>query len=344
MDKKPITQKDIALRLGLDHSTVSLALRNSNKISKERCLLIQKTAAEMGYSVNAAAANLAKHRFASSKAPVTAALGWLNCWPDPRRLHTLQEFELYWKFAKETAARFGYHLEEFIVEGEMTLERTQRIMQTRGIRGILIPPHPETGINFESFDWSQFSALRFGRSVKCPAAHTVAADQVGNMVRAFKEVVNRGYKRIGMVDVSAHLDRYNFDAGYLKAQAISSGLACLPIFRINVGDKSKNQANFNLWLKRERPDAVIAATGGVTGLLEGAGVTIGEGIGLAAMSILDTRIDAGIYQNSEEIGRVAALSLIAQIQDNDIGVPDIYRQTLVPGTWVNGKSLPDRRA
>ncbi len=342
MDRKPVTQKDIALKLGLDHSTISLALRNSSKISKAKCELIQQTAAEMGYRLNAAAANLAKHRSGSSAAPVTAALAWLNCWPDPKQLHELREFELYWEHAKKTAGRFGYSLEEFVVEKEMTIERVERIMQARGIQGILLPPHPASNVQFESLDWNQFSVLRFGRSVQYPAAHLVTADQVGNMMLAFDEVSKRGYKRIGMVDAATHMNRNSFDAGFLKAQEISEAAECLPIFRINPEDPYSNLARFKAWSDRERPDAVIAATAGGTVLIEEAGYTIGKDLGLAAMSVLDTRIDAGIYQNSEEIGRVAALSLIAQIQDHDTGIPSLYRQTLVPGVWVDGASLPDR--
>lgn len=346
MDRKPVTQKDIAEKLGLDHSTVSLALRNSSKISKAKCELIQKTASEMGYCLNAAAANLAKHRSASSKAPVTAALAWLNCWPDPKRLHELQEFELYWQNAKETASRFGYSLEEFVVEGEMTLERVERIMLARGIQGILVPPHIVSAggvaVDFKSLDWNKFSVLRFGRSVKYPASHLVAADQLGNMILAFNEVTKRGYERIGMVDLATHINRNSFDAGFMKAQEFSEMEGHLPIFRMDTADLLSNLSAFKEWLDKEQPDAVIAATGGVTDLIEAAGYTIGKDIGVAAMSVLDTRIDAGIYQNSEEIGRVAALSLIGQIQDNDKGVPQLYRQILVPGSWVDGESLPDR--
>lgn len=343
MDGKSVTQKDIAQKLGLDHSTVSLALRNSRKISPQKCELIQQTAVEMGYRLNAAAANLAKYRTASSSVPVTAALAWLNCWPDPKRLHELGEFELYWENAKKTVEKHGYSLEEFVVEKNMTIERVEGIMKARGIQGILLPPHPDSCLDFTKLDWGQFSVLRFGRSVKNPAAHMVTADQVGNMLLAFNEVSKRGYKRIGMVDVSFGLQRYSFDAGFMKAQQTAEPSDRISIFRMNPDNPASSVAGFKEWFERERPDAVIAATGNVTFLIEAAGLKIGVDVGLAAMSVLDTRIDAGVYQNSEEIGRVAALSLIAQIQDHDRGAPDLYRQILVPGSWVDGKTLPDRR-
>lgn len=339
---KPVTQKDIAQKLGLDHSTVSLALRNSSKISETKRKAIQEAAKDMGYTVNAAAANLAKHRAASSENPVQAALAWLNCWPEPKKLHQMQEFELYWQHAKETVEKFGYSLEEFIIDQEMTLSRVQKIMQARGIRGVLLPPHP-TNVDFSPLDWSQFSVLRFGRSVQYPKAHLVSADQVGNMLLAFKEVSARGYQRIGMVDAEIKWDRYRFDAGYLKAQEVFGVQDRLSVFRVNNEGTLLDLDDFKAWMKCERPDAIIAATSGVTALFEAAGYKIGGDLGLATMSVLDTRIDAGIYQNSEEIGRVAALALITQLHDNDIGIPRLFRQTVIGGSWVDGKSLPDRK-
>lgn len=339
MDQKPVTQKDIAQKLGLDHSTVSLALRNSRKISDAKRELIHKTASEMGYKLNASAANLAKHRRISSQQPVSSVLAWLNCWPEPEKLLQQNEFQQYWQGAKETAERLGYGLEEFVVKKEMSLERIERIMKARSIKGILLPPHPGR-IDFSQMDWDQFSALRFGRSIKYPQAHMISADQVGNMILAYDEVVKRGYRRIGLAGRPMREHWNNFDAGYLKAQDLHKEKNRIPIFGINENNPLAQLDEFKEWLETWKIDAIISATGGVSGMLRAAGYDIGPDIGLATMSILDTSIDAGIYQNSDEIGRVAALALISQIQDNDTGVPKIFRKTLVPGVWQDGETLP----
>lgn len=342
MDQKPVTQKDIAQKLGLNHSTVSLALRNSKKISEAKRDLVQKTASEMGYQLNASAANLAKHRKVSTQKPVSSVLAWLNCWAEPERLLQLKEFQKYYQGAKVTAERFGYGLEEFIVEKEMTLERVERIMKARGIKGILLPPQ-WGDVDFRQMNWNQFSVLRFGRSVQYPQAHMISADQVGNMILAYNEVSKRGYKRIGLAGRPMEEHWNNFDAGYLKAQDLRREETRIPIFCVNEKKPILQLPEFKEWLETWKIDAIISATGGVSGMLKAAQYEIGTDIGVATMSVLDTSIDAGIYQNSDEIGRVAALSLISQIQDNDTGVPKIFRKTLVPGVWQDGNSLPDLR-
>jgi DNA-binding LacI/PurR family transcriptional regulator len=56
-----VTQDDVAERAGVSRGAVSLALRNSPRISKERRAEILQAAAELGYRPNAHAAHLASH-------------------------------------------------------------------------------------------------------------------------------------------------------------------------------------------------------------------------------------------------------------------------------------------
>jgi len=37
-------------------------------------------------------------------------LAWINCWPDPKKLRSFKEFDLYWKGAFAEAERSGYRL------------------------------------------------------------------------------------------------------------------------------------------------------------------------------------------------------------------------------------------
>jgi DNA-binding LacI/PurR family transcriptional regulator len=339
---RPVTQKDIASKLGMDDSTVSLALRNSDKISQATRDLVHKAAKDMGYSLNATAANLSKFRSNVSEAPKTTALAWLNCWKKPDALYSFEEFAQYWEGATDTAARLGYRLEEFQVGGDFHIKRFQEIIESRGIKGILIPPHGGIKIDPQKqFDWQKFSIVRFGRSIEYPAAHMASADQYGNMILAYERAIELGYQRIGMINVGrSHHTWINFDTGYLKAQQKLKMDERIPIYYDTPHDKASNLVEFKKWLKKYQPEAIISATGGVAKLVKAAGLKPGSDIGLATMTVLDTSIDAGIIQNSYEIGHVAARSLISQIQDHEFGPPALHHQIMVPGTWVDGESLP----
>jgi len=72
-------------------------------------------------------------------------------------------------------------------------------------------------------------------------------------------------------------------------------------------------------------------------------VDIPNQIGLATTTVLDGHADTGIYQNSEEIGRAAAETVIAQINQHHLGIPQVKRLILIEGVWRDGKTLPNRQ-
>src|SRR5438105_1336698 len=158
-----VTQRDLARALGLDHSTVSLALRDSPKITEARRRQIQEAAEKMGYRPNPAAAALARFKRQSTAQPIQAALAWLNLWPDPKKLRSFREFDLYWRGALAAAEKLGYRLEEFVCNEQLPVSKLQTILAARGIHGILLPPHPFQP-DWNGFPFDQFSVVRFGRS------------------------------------------------------------------------------------------------------------------------------------------------------------------------------------
>ncbi len=60
------------------------------------------------------------------------------------------------------------------------------------------------------------------------------------------------------------------------------------------------------------------------------------------MNTLDIPISAGIDQNPAEIGRVALLMLHSLITNSARGIPTIFRQLRVEGSWIDGNSLPEK--
>jgi len=80
----------------------------------------------------------------------------------------------------------------------------------------------------------------------------------------------------------------------------------------------------------------------VRDMLREAGYRVPHDIGLAATSVLDGNADAGIYQQSEEIGKAAVQLLISLIHHNEHGIPEIPREVLIVGRWQDGSTLPPR--
>jgi DNA-binding LacI/PurR family transcriptional regulator len=231
--------------------------------------------------------------------------------------------------------------------------RLQEILLARNIRGVLIPPHGHVfgagpALNWTAFDWDQFSVVRFGHTIDLEI-HSVTSDQTGNGMMAFNKILERGYKRIAFVG-RADQARF-FGAGFLWAQSQMPEDLRLPMFLFPERQDQarthdpKQQQRLTSWLKKTKPEAIFYDFNALPAMLHKAGYRVPEDIGLASTTVLDPGeqvVDAGLDQNSEEIGRVAVLVVLSQINDNARGMPPITRQVLVRGRWIDGASLPKR--
>src|SRR5690606_36851621 len=187
-----------------------------------------------------------------------SCIGWINQWEDPDQLRSFKEFDRYWIGATEAAEKLGYRLEEFRWPLGKSGKRLQTILQTRGVRGLLLPPHSHD-MGLPDFEWNQFSLVRFGASVTLVKAHTVTSDQAHCSRLAYEKAVELGYRRIGYVsnEKFEKNTRGHFREGYLNAQEeLAPNHVHLGILLLS--DRPEKHADeLRVWLKQVKPDAVI---------------------------------------------------------------------------------------
>ncbi|HEX7469109.1 MAG TPA: LacI family DNA-binding transcriptional regulator [Verrucomicrobiae bacterium] len=341
-----ITLKDIAKKLGVSKTAVSMALHGSHRISPERRQEIQRAAKEMGYVPDPFLSGLAAHRRGRAPAKNHGALAWVDHWEKPGRLHRYGEFHAYWKGASEAAARYGYRLDDVRWELDCSPKRFERILLARGIEGILIPPHHQSP-DWEDFDWNKFSVIRFGVSVKNPDSNLVSSDIFRAIVMAIKKIHEYGYRRIGIAvneEFNQHLGG-NFLSGYYYAQMLLKLKPVLPplltVLKIQDADEmAKQKAALKRWLVRHQPDAVLTVDIEIPAMIRELGYRIPQDIAVAGTSVLDIPVDAGIDQHSEAIGRIAVEMLVKQINVRERGEPRDPSRILIKSRWKDGNSLP----
>ena len=337
-----VSLRDIARALSLSHSTVSRALRNRPRVAKELREKIQRTAEEMGYRPDPMLAALAQYRQGKSNPEIGSAIGWINHWPKPRELRKHREFDAYWRGATRAAEKLGYRLEEFVCNEDITMRRLEKILRTRNVSGILIPPHP-LSTDWADFAWENHAVVRMGRTLTDPPLYLVASDQLANAVLAFEQIRARGYRRIGFLTGRASRRGGLYKAGFLMAQSDAAAeVPALPALVLEETNATEDEKRFRDWMKLCQPEAILTDVAAAGEMLAKAGYRVPDDIGLAALSILDGNADAGIDQHPEEIGRVSILLAVSLINDAAHGVPAIFRQTLITGAWVDGRSLPAR--
>jgi DNA-binding LacI/PurR family transcriptional regulator len=341
---------DVAAKLGVSRIAVSMALRDHHRISLARRREIKRIARQMGFVPDPFLSALAAHRQQRAPAKDHGVLAWINHWKEPKRLRQFKEFDLYWRGASEAATRFGYRVDEIRWDWDCLPKRLEKILLTRGIEGVLIPPHDGL-LDWEDFDWNKFSVVRFGLSVPHPDSNVVTSDTYRATVMAISKIHEYGYRRIG-VTVNEEYNRRlggNFLSGFFYAQAsLNLKPAVPPLMTLlktrTTEELSWQKAALHLWLKQHKPDAVLTSDIEVPGMMRELGYRIPRDIAVAGTTGLDIPgVDAGIDQHAEAIGRIAVETLLKQMNVNEHGEPRFPCRILIESRWKDGNSLPPKR-
>ena len=354
-----VTQTDVARVAGVHNTTVSLALRNSPSIPEGTRKRIQALANQMGYHpdpVLRALVAYRKGRTLSDRRETIAYItnaetrgGWRDQ-PADHRFHV---------GAEKKAALHGYHLEHFwLGEPGLSQRRLSNILFHRGVTGVLLASHRDTGDEMLDFDWGRVGAVKIGCFPPAPALHRVMDDQQAVVRLAMKRIMAAGYRRIGLI-LPIGWDRSTdraWSTAFLIEQNRLPGGSRIPIYFLpsndrcvvsaTGGDEPAGEAEpLATWFDEFRPDVILSSWDLVGALLDDLGITVSRDVGFADlfMNAADGRV-AGVRPNSERVGEIATEMLVSQMQQNICGAPAIATTTLVEGVWSDGASLPLRKA
>ncbi|MEO7098304.1 MAG: LacI family DNA-binding transcriptional regulator [Luteolibacter sp.] len=338
-----VTQRDIARVLGVSNATVSLALRDSESLTRERREEIQAAAKRMGYRPNPAAAELSRHKRHSSVAPTHPALAWIDVQNPAEQSRCDKSFDSCREGAEEAARKLGYQLEEFRIEGNVNPESLHRELEARSIRGIVLlsqDSHPDWG----AFPWENYPVVRFGRSLGNPLCHLVSSDLISNAMLAFTKMRELGYQRIGFITDRVDVVRGGHlgETGFLIAQRLVDAEDRLPVCVVGEFSDRGRAKSVAKWVRENRVDAILTDIAQCPEILAEGGLRVPDDVGLACTNVMEVSVSAGIRQNSTEIGRVGVLMLHSLIAEKACGVPGIVRRMLLLGEWMDGDSLPGR--
>lgn len=335
----------IARKLGVSSTTVSLALRDSPRVSAALTARIKQRARALGYVPNARLAEMMSEVRQAQPVAYRATIGLISLYPEERPWSQRPMFEhlqLIIEGARERAGQHGYKLEEFWVKRPgQTLDRLRTILDARGIKGLLCLGSADPEEMFPEA-LRKFAVVTHGASIP-DGLHRVLSHFAADANILLSELSRRGYQRPGLAMLGTGDRRTGFIysamlVGYHERKL--SGPA-LPILR----SETWNEAEFSRWFDANRPDVIVLHQyqpylAGVEAWLAKRRQRVPRDIGIA---LLDKNPDparySGVCQNPWLMGAVALEMLLGRLMLRDFGPPGHPKVELVEGSWNEGVTL-----
>ena len=201
--QKPVTMRMLAKELGLSLSAVSKALNDYPDIGTETKTLVLNKAAELGYSPNILARNLAKKtsNFVGVVIrDVTSIYG-----------------EMF-KSLNEVARRYGLHLILYDTNNDPVIEKwcIQNLIDSMA-KGIVITPVSENVSEIVEMTRGRVPVVFLGGKVTDDTVNYVCSDSTAGTEMALRYLIEGGHRRIAMVcDHKKSSSRSSKLAAYLR--------------------------------------------------------------------------------------------------------------------------------
>lgn len=346
MSQSSPTLRSLAKACGISATTVSLALRNSAKVSPATRARVQHQADAMGYAVDANVAKLMGYLRRRGKERVLCNLGWLNS-------GTADGWILPWnrgvlKGAKERAAELGYALEEVWVSApDFKLARLPQLLRAKGIEGILLPsPSLKKAPIHKHLPWNELQVVVLMSPASLPEFNHVDLHHTDNMKTAITEVLRLGYRRPGLFmgrwsDMNTN---WSYSGQILAEHGRYLDYVHLPPFWTEgwKGETWKPQ-EFLKWFKRWHPDVLFVLGNEWKGLIESLGLRVPQDVGMVHLNWgPDVETWAGIDPQREWIGSSAVDMLTAHLVRGEKGIPLFGKEMQIRGVWRMGDTLQEK--
>lgn len=248
---------------------------------------------------------------------------------------------------KKRAAQYGYDVEEFFpVRDGISSQRLRKILETRGIRGLLVSVGSVDSFGAQ-FDYTGFASATFGYGLTNPPLHRASTNMTEGLLSTVALLEVRGYRRIGLA-VSPWVDtrsNHTYSGAWLHYQQTVPVRRRIPLRLFQHETLERNERNFGLWVKEYRPDVVISFYRVVPDWLERLGMKVPEDIGYMVHDwTSDMTGFSGIDHRRGHVAAAAVDLVITQLQHNEHGVPVVPRQILIPPAFVSGYGLKPERS
>jgi LacI family transcriptional regulator len=334
--------RSIAQAAGVSPMTASLALRQTGRLSLATRARVLAVAKELGYAPNPRLGELMNEVRRSRRPGPHAALALLSLYAEDDPTGRMPHLKATAEGAEARAGELGFHLETFrLSAGGMTPRRLRAILEARGIGGVLCIGSPTPGETLPR-ELDRFALVTLGLTV-ASAVHRVVSHHQHDGALLLATLAERGYRRPGLIirpdwDVRTG---HGYAAACLVHQELEQGDIVVPVLRM----PEFSAEGLVRWIERHRPDVLVINQPPdfyprLEALLADRGIRVPEHLGVAFLGgVLVGRNYAGVVQDHGHIGCCGVEMLVGRMQQRDVGFPAHPKTELVPGYWVEGRSV-----
>src|SRR6478736_2505831 len=335
--------RHLAKQAGISPSAVSLALRDSPRISAKTKARVRKLAEESGYTPDARIVHLMRHLRKPREVRQAATFGVISFYDALRPWERTRHLGRIHAGMLRRAGELGYRLEPLWLRAPgMTHRRFGDILATRGIEGLLCFGSPDFSQDFP-IELNGQAVVTVGLSIRTPL-HRVTSHFYNDTVTALNRVHALGYRRPGLV-LGTHEDTrsaYAHSAAYLGwCEHTPGATTALPVLRL----RELEDPALTSWFVAHRPDVIVFVhlpefVARLHAVLKRLQLSVPRQLGVVVLSHdIQAPGFSGLQQNQELMGTWAVELLAARIANRDFGIPTSPRIEMVESQWVNGESL-----
>jgi DNA-binding LacI/PurR family transcriptional regulator len=339
-----VTMADLAREVGLSRNAVSLALRGDPSIPPATQERVRAAAHRLGYRVNPTVAQLMSELRKSGIRRARHTLALCNAFPDRTAFRTHPTLPTYVTGCRQRATQQGYGVDEFwLHDPALDGERLNEILRARGIRGVIVIGMMEENRLPARFacTWERHACVVTGVRTHEPTLSFCCVDHHALVLQAVEAVLALGYRRPGLV-LDERIDRLvegRFSAGmWIGQQSLPVRQRVKPF--VNLAAAHDDPALFHVWLEKEQPDVVFTLYHRVRRWIEATGRRVPKDIGLVQLERRREGGDwAGMDQHNDRTGEAAVDMLISLLHNQELGVPEYPRATLIGASWIMGPTV-----
>lgn len=325
----------VAKSAGVSLVTASYAMRNNPKISVATREKVHRAAKALGYAPNPEIGRLMylirSGRNVSEKSTMAVLTFDHEPTPDP------SQYLATWVAGVEERSReLGYSIDHIKVDpSKMTGARVTQILNSRGIKGVLIPPLRRVTDCAALLDWSQFSVVAATYTAQNIAVNRVVPNHLQTGLLAVDTLEAKGFRRVGLVTEVGDHHRVSYSFLAVLAMHQQEGrLAPIPAL---VCDE---HTDLKSWREQFDPDVILATELRLVPVLtKGLGWEQGADIPIYLLNNPGDGLFGGAYQHPEIVGKIAVDLLASQIQRGERGFTEHPNIMMVEGSWIEAKTL-----